>query len=83
VFAAKQNVRLLEVPLGAAERAGLQARGRRHAAADADSQERGAGRTARGDQAPGADRAQMDDLLFAWKVAKFVKSNAIVFCAAA
>ena len=24
---------------------------------------------------------QMDDLLFAWKVAKFVKSNAIVFCA--
>ncbi|MDP3082160.1 MAG: bifunctional phosphoribosylaminoimidazolecarboxamide formyltransferase/IMP cyclohydrolase [Rubrivivax sp.] len=25
--------------------------------------------------------AQQDDLLFAWKVAKFVKSNAIVFCA--
>jgi phosphoribosylaminoimidazolecarboxamide formyltransferase/IMP cyclohydrolase len=24
---------------------------------------------------------QMQDLLFAWKVAKFVKSNAIVFCA--
>ncbi|TDR30887.1 bifunctional phosphoribosylaminoimidazolecarboxamide formyltransferase/IMP cyclohydrolase [Hydromonas duriensis] len=24
---------------------------------------------------------QLDDLLFAWKVAKFVKSNAIVFCA--
>jgi phosphoribosylaminoimidazolecarboxamide formyltransferase/IMP cyclohydrolase len=24
--------------------------------------------------------AQMADLLFAWKVAKFVKSNAIVFC---
>ncbi len=23
---------------------------------------------------------QMDDLMFAWKVAKFVKSNAIVFC---
>jgi phosphoribosylaminoimidazolecarboxamide formyltransferase / IMP cyclohydrolase len=29
--------------------------------------------------APSAE--QMDDLLFAWKVAKFVKSNAIVFCA--
>jgi phosphoribosylaminoimidazolecarboxamide formyltransferase / IMP cyclohydrolase len=28
-----------------------------------------------------AHAAQMDDLLFAWKVAKFVKSNAIVFCA--
>ncbi len=25
---------------------------------------------------------QLDDLLFAWQVAKFVKSNAIVFCAA-
>jgi phosphoribosylaminoimidazolecarboxamide formyltransferase/IMP cyclohydrolase len=25
-------------------------------------------------------RAQIDDLLFAWRVAKFVKSNAIVFC---
>ena len=25
--------------------------------------------------------AQLDDLLFAWKVAKYVKSNAIVFCA--
>jgi len=24
---------------------------------------------------------QLDDLLFAWKVAKFVKSNAIVYCA--
>ena len=28
------------------------------------------------------DDAQMDDLLFAWKVAKFVKSNAIVYAAA-
>ena len=26
------------------------------------------------------DAAQMQDLLFAWKVAKYVKSNAIVFC---
>jgi len=25
--------------------------------------------------------AQLEDLLFAWQVAKFVKSNAIVFCA--
>ena len=30
------------------------------------------------DKAP--DQAQIADLLFAWKVAKFVKSNAIVFC---
>ena len=27
------------------------------------------------------DAKQLDDLLFAWRVAKFVKSNAIVFCA--
>ena len=26
------------------------------------------------------DEQQLSDLLFAWKVAKFVKSNAIVFC---
>jgi phosphoribosylaminoimidazolecarboxamide formyltransferase/IMP cyclohydrolase len=27
------------------------------------------------------EQAELDDLLFAWRVAKFVKSNAIVFCA--
>ena len=26
------------------------------------------------------DKAEMHDLLFAWKVVKFVKSNAIVYC---
>jgi phosphoribosylaminoimidazolecarboxamide formyltransferase/IMP cyclohydrolase len=30
-------------------------------------------------KAPGAE--QLSDLLFAWHIAKFVKSNAIVFCA--
>jgi phosphoribosylaminoimidazolecarboxamide formyltransferase/IMP cyclohydrolase len=29
--------------------------------------------------APRADRAKMNDLIFAWKVAKYVKSNAIVY----
>jgi phosphoribosylaminoimidazolecarboxamide formyltransferase/IMP cyclohydrolase len=48
VFAAKQNVRLLEVPLArGGQRAGLQARGRRHAAADADTKNVARGRTAR------------------------------------
>ncbi len=28
----------------------------------------------------GVNAAQMDDLLFAWKVVKYVKSNAIVYC---
>ncbi len=80
-FAAKQNVRLLEVPLGAAANA-------------LDFKRVGGGMLLQTPdtknvalaelrvvtkRAPTA--AQMDDLLFAWKVAKFVKSNAIVFCA--
>jgi phosphoribosylaminoimidazolecarboxamide formyltransferase/IMP cyclohydrolase len=80
VFAAKQNVRLLEVPLGTAANA-------------LDFKRVGGGMLLQTPDtknvvpaelrvvtklAPTA--AQMDDLLFAWKVAKFVKSNAIVFC---
>lgn len=80
VFAAKQNVRLLEVPLGE----GLNA---------FDLKRVGGGVLV---QAPDAKNVQPDelrvvtdkqpsaqqrkDLLFAWRVAKFVKSNAIVFC---
>jgi len=81
VFAAKQNVRLLEVPLSRASNAldfkrvggGLllqSADAKNVALADLRVVTK---------RAPTA--AQMDDLLFAWKVAKFVKSNAIVFCA--
>ena len=80
VFAKKQNVRVLEVPL---------AKG----ANDFDYKRVGGGLLI---QTPdiknvGADelrivtrkhpgKQQMSDLLFAWRVAKFVKSNAIVFC---
>jgi phosphoribosylaminoimidazolecarboxamide formyltransferase / IMP cyclohydrolase len=81
VFAAKANVRLLEVPLSAAmntldfKRVGggvlLQS-------ADSKNVSRNELRVV-SKLAPTA--AQMDDLMFAWKVAKFVKSNAIVFCA--
>ncbi len=80
LFAAKQNVRLLEVPLGAEANA-------------LDFKRVGGGMLLQTPDvknvAPGELRvvtklaptaAQMDDLLFAWKVAKFVKSNAIVFC---
>jgi phosphoribosylaminoimidazolecarboxamide formyltransferase/IMP cyclohydrolase len=80
VFAAKQNVRLLEVPLSRLtntldfKRVGggvlLQS-------ADAKNVEAAELRVVT-KKVPSA--AQMDDLLFAWKVAKFVKSNAIVFC---
>jgi phosphoribosylaminoimidazolecarboxamide formyltransferase/IMP cyclohydrolase len=80
VFAAKQNVRLLEVPLSKQsntldfKRVGggmlLQSADAKNVSA---SELRVVTR-----QAPTAE--QLQDLLFAWKVAKFVKSNAIVYC---
>jgi phosphoribosylaminoimidazolecarboxamide formyltransferase/IMP cyclohydrolase len=81
VFAAKQNVRLLEVELAAATNALDMKRvggGLLLQSADARNVARNEVRVATR-LAPSA--AQLDDLLFAWKVAKFVKSNAIVFCA--
>jgi phosphoribosylaminoimidazolecarboxamide formyltransferase / IMP cyclohydrolase len=81
VFATKQNVRLLEVPLSRAvntldmKRVGG---GMLLQSTDAKAIE-AADVTLVTKKAPSAQ--QMRDLLFAWKVAKFVKSNAIVFCA--
>jgi len=81
LFAAKQNVRLLEVPLGAGANA-------------LDFKRVGGGMLLQSPDTRNVGRdelrvvtrlaptaAQFEDLLFAWKVAKFVKSNAIVFCA--
>jgi phosphoribosylaminoimidazolecarboxamide formyltransferase/IMP cyclohydrolase len=81
VFAAKQNVRLLEVPVSRATNALDFKRvggGMLLQSADAKSVEASELRVVTKKQ-PTA--AQMADLQFAWKVAKFVKSNAIVFCA--
>ncbi len=80
VFGAKQNVRLLEIPLGSGQN-------------PFDFKRVGGGLLV---QSPDAKNVspreirvvtkrhptpqEMDDLLFAWRVAKFVKSNAIVFC---
>lgn len=80
VFAAKQNVRLLEVPLS-------------NETNPFDYKRVGGGLLV---QSPDAKNVQptelkivtkkqptpqqMADLMFAWRVAKFVKSNAIVFC---
>ena len=80
VFEAKQNVRLLEIPLG-------------HGSNAFDIKRVGGGLLL---QAPDAKQVaadeftivskkqptpqQLQDMLFAWRVAKFVKSNAIVFC---
>jgi phosphoribosylaminoimidazolecarboxamide formyltransferase/IMP cyclohydrolase len=81
VFAAKQNVRLLEVPIS--KQGNLM-----------DFKRVGGGMLLQSTDAKNVAVSelkvvttlqptpqQMDDLLFAWKVAKFVKSNAIVFCA--
>jgi phosphoribosylaminoimidazolecarboxamide formyltransferase/IMP cyclohydrolase len=80
IFASKQNVRLLEIPLGK----GINAY---------DVKRVGGGLLV---QAPDTKNVltselkvvskkqptpqQVQDLMFAWRVAKFVKSNAIVFC---
>jgi len=81
LFAAKQNARLLEVPIARGgntldfKRVGggvlLQS-------ADDRNVQRAELRVVTRNQ-PTAQ--QLDDLMFAWKVTKFVKSNAIVYCA--
>ena len=81
IFAAKQNVRLLEIPLGDAFNA-------------FDFKRVGGGLLVQSPDAknvlPSEMRvvsqrqptpSEMNDMLFAWRVAKFVKSNAIVYCA--
>jgi phosphoribosylaminoimidazolecarboxamide formyltransferase/IMP cyclohydrolase len=78
VFAAKQNVRLMEIPLAPSVK-------------DVDMKRVGGGLLAQSSddfdvsqlkvvtkRKPSAE--EMNDLLFAFRVAKFVKSNAIVFC---
>jgi phosphoribosylaminoimidazolecarboxamide formyltransferase/IMP cyclohydrolase len=81
VFAAKQNVRLLEIALGEGHNAfDLKRVGGGLLVQSLDSK----------NVQPHELRVvtkrhptpkEMDDLLFAWRVAKYVKSNAIVFCA--
>ncbi|HNH35708.1 MAG TPA: bifunctional phosphoribosylaminoimidazolecarboxamide formyltransferase/IMP cyclohydrolase, partial [Rhodocyclaceae bacterium] len=80
VFAAKQNLRVLVVPLGRAENAYDYKRvGGGLLVQTADQARIGPAdikvvtRRAPGDE-------ELRDLLFAWKVAKYVKSNAIVYC---
>jgi phosphoribosylaminoimidazolecarboxamide formyltransferase/IMP cyclohydrolase len=80
IFEAKQNVRLLEIPLGNGsnafdiKRVGggllLQAPDAKHVMANEF--------TIVSKKQPTPQ--QLQDMMFAWRVAKFVKSNAIVFC---
>jgi phosphoribosylaminoimidazolecarboxamide formyltransferase/IMP cyclohydrolase len=81
VFAAKQNVRLLEVPLSKHSNAlDFKRVGGGMLLQSADAKNVAASEL-RVVTAKQPTPQQMQDLLFAWKVAKFVKSNAIVFCA--
>ncbi|MBE0628283.1 MAG: bifunctional phosphoribosylaminoimidazolecarboxamide formyltransferase/IMP cyclohydrolase, partial [Burkholderia vietnamiensis] len=80
VFAAKQNVRLLEIALGDGHNAfDLKRVGGGLLVQSLDS------RNVQPSELRVVTKRQpsakeMDDLLFAWRVAKYVKSNAIVFC---
>ncbi len=80
VFAAKQNVRLLEIALGD----GFNAFDLKRVGGGLLVQSLDA-RNVQPDELRVVTQRQptpkeLDDLLFAWRVAKYVKSNAIVFC---
>jgi phosphoribosylaminoimidazolecarboxamide formyltransferase / IMP cyclohydrolase len=92
LYAAKQNLRLLEVPLANDQGQGL---GTNPVGNAWDYKRVGGGLLVQSGDAKNValhelrvvsrtapTPAQMADLQFAWKVAKFVKSNAIVFCGA-
>ena len=82
VFESKQNVRLLEIPLGRAVNTfDLKRVGGGLLLQSADAKNLQANEltiVTKKQPTP----AQLHDMMFAWRVAKFVKSNAIVFCGA-
>jgi phosphoribosylaminoimidazolecarboxamide formyltransferase/IMP cyclohydrolase len=81
VFAAKQNLRVLLVPLGKADSAQMDYK---RVGGGLLVQTADAARITQADVKVVTKRAptpqEMADLLFAWRVAKYVKSNAIVYC---
>ena len=81
IFAAKQNVRLLEIPLGIA----VNSHDFKRVGGGLLVQSPDAKNVALGELKIVSKKLptpqQLQDLMFAWRVAKFVKSNAIVFCA--
>jgi phosphoribosylaminoimidazolecarboxamide formyltransferase/IMP cyclohydrolase len=81
LFATKANVRLLEVPIAPPPAHALDFKrvggGLLLQSADTRNVQRAELKVVTKKQ---PTPAQLDDLMFAWKVAKFVKSNAIVYC---
>ena len=81
IMSAKQNVRLLEIPLGEGQNAyDLKRVGGGVLVQAPDAKNVGLGEL-RVVSKKQPTQQQLQDLMFAWRVAKFVKSNAIVFCA--
>jgi phosphoribosylaminoimidazolecarboxamide formyltransferase/IMP cyclohydrolase len=80
IFAAKQNVRLLQIPLGK----GINAQDLKRVGGGLLVQSPDAKNVGLGELKVVTKlhptQQQLQDLMFAWRVAKFVKSNAIVFC---
>ena len=81
ILANKQNVRLLEIPLGEA----LNPQDLKRVGGGLLVQSPDAKNVLQSDLKVVSKRqptpSELADLMFAWRVAKFVKSNAIVFCA--
>ena len=81
IFAAKQNVRLLEIPLGD----GFNTFDFKRVGGGLLVQSPDAKNVLESEMRVVSKRlptpSEMNDMLFAWRVAKFVKSNAIVYCA--
>ena len=75
-------MRVLAVPLGdaARRRFDLKRVGGGLLVQTPDARNVGRGRAEGGHEARSRPPRSCEDLLFAWRVAKFVKSNAIVFC---
>jgi phosphoribosylaminoimidazolecarboxamide formyltransferase/IMP cyclohydrolase len=80
IMSAKQNVRLLQIPLGNGQNAfDLKRVGGGLLVQSPDVKNVGLGEL-RVVTKKQPTQEQLQDLMFAWRVAKFVKSNAIVFC---
>jgi len=81
IFTAKQNVRLLEIPLGN----GFNTFDFKRVGGGLLVQSPDAKNVLQSEMRVVSQRlptpSEMNDMMFAWRVAKFVKSNAIVYCA--
>ena len=81
MFAKKPNVRVLEIPLGDSSNEFDYKRVGGGLLIQTPDIKNVSGAELRIVTSTQPDSQQMSDLIFAWRVAKYVKSNAIIFCA--